>query len=73
MLDLRNFCSMLVRRRLKQALSELQPFKAIRNYMGGMQKMAKFLFEWMHVYFSHDSADIQKQDKNNSWRSNQHN
>ena len=45
MLDLRNFCSMLVRRRLKQALSELQPFKAIRNYMGGMQKMAKFLFE----------------------------
>ena len=51
MLDLRNFSySMLVPRCLKQALSELQPFMAIGNYMGAMQKMAKFLFEWMHVY-----------------------
>jgi len=51
MLDLKNFsCRMLVQRHLKQALSELQLFKAIGNYMGGMQKMVKFLSEWMHVY-----------------------
>ena len=43
MLDLKNFsCSMLVPRCLKQALSELHPFKATGNYMGGMQKMANF-------------------------------
>jgi len=59
--DLRNFsCSMLVPRCLKQALSELQHFKAIGNYMGDMQKMAEFLSESMYLY---DSADIQKQDK----------
>jgi len=46
MLDLKNFsCRMLVQRHLKQALSELQLFKAIGNYMGGMQKMVKFLSE----------------------------
>jgi len=51
---------MLVPRCLKQALSELQHFKAIGNYMGDMQKMAEFLSESMYLY---DSADIQKQDK----------
>jgi len=51
MLDLKtSSCSMLVPRCLKQALSELQPFKAIGISMGGMQRMAKFLSEWMHVY-----------------------
>jgi len=43
MLDLKNFCSMLVPMCLKQALSELQPFKATGKYMGGMEKVAKFL------------------------------
>ena len=43
MLELKNSsCSMLVPRCLKQALSELQPFKAIGNYMGGIAKIAKF-------------------------------
>jgi len=45
MLDVRNVCSILVPRCLKQALSELQPFKAIGSYMGSMQRMVKFLSE----------------------------
>ena len=45
MLDLKNFCSMLAPSCLKQALNDLQPFKATGNSMGGMQKMAKFLSE----------------------------
>jgi len=41
-------------------LSELQPFKASGNYMGGMQKWPNcYLTECMCIV-SHDSADTQK-------------
>jgi len=43
-----NFCSMLMLRCLKQVLGELQPFKAIGNYMGGMQNWPNFYMnEWI--------------------------
>jgi len=45
MLDLKNSCSMLVPRCLTRALSELQSFKTIGNYMGGIAEMFKFLSE----------------------------
>jgi len=61
---------MLVPRCLKQALSELQPFKAIGNYMGGIAKIAKFQLNQCMCIVLYDSADIQKQNKNNIRSSN---
>ena len=36
---------MLILRCLRQVMSELQPSKDTGKYMGGMQKMAKFISE----------------------------
>jgi len=55
MLNLRNFsCSMLVPRCLKRVLSELQPFKAIGNYMGSMQKWSCFCLNDCMCIISYD-------------------
>jgi len=40
--------------------------------MGGKQRMAKFYLNDCMCIVSYDSADIQKQEKNNSCRSNKH-
>jgi len=73
MLDLKNLsCSMLVPRCLKQALVNYSPLRPLDTIWGTCKKWPNVYLNECMCIVSYDSADIQKQDKNNSWRSNKH-